>query len=287
VDALILVGAALAGTVVSALLACVPALHIYNVAGLLVIVALKLEGLVPPEGAALFMLGLVVGYAMVNTIPSVFMGAPDESTIFVVLPGQRYLLQSRGFEASVLAGAGGLGGLLILVLLSPLLPRALPVVRGIVAPHLHWILAAVSAFMLLSEWPKGTDRGSTRLARFVDAWRSLAAGLLTFLLSGILGLVLFYGGLVPVDRAFQNLLPAFTGLFAVPWVLQNLLSQVQVPVQHAGRSVDLCPSLLARGVGSLPPFSRPLRGASADFWPAMPRRSVTTGCSSSARGQAS
>jgi len=32
-------------------------------------------------------------------------------------------------------------------------------------------------------------------------------------------------------------------------VLQNLLSQVQVPVQHAGRSVDLCPSLLARGVG--------------------------------------
>lgn len=263
-DALILVGAALAGTVVSALLACVPALHIYNVAGLLVIVALKLEGLVPPEGAALFMLGLVVGYAMVNTIPSVFMGAPDESTIFVVLPGQRYLLQSRGFEASVLAGAGGLGGLLILVLLSPLLPRALPVVRGIVAPHLHWILAAVSAFMLLSEWPKGTDRGSTRLARFVDAWRSLAAGLLTFLLSGILGLVLFYGGLVPVDRAFQNLLPAFTGLFAVPWVLQNLLSQVQVPVQHAGRSVDLCPSLLARGVGA-----GALGGLFAAFFPAV------------------
>ena len=263
-NALALVGAALAGTLVSALFSCIPALHIYNVAGLLVILALKLEGLVPAEMVALFMLGLVVGYGMVNAIPSIFLGAPDESTIFVVLPGQRYLMQSRGFEASVLTGAGGLGGLAILVLLAPLLPRALPVVRGIVAPHLHWILAAVTAFMLLSEWPKGSDRGASRLARFVDAWRSLAAGLLTFLLSGILGFVLFYGGLVPADMAFQNLLPAFTGLFAIPWVLQNLLSQVQVPAQYAGTTVDLRPGLLARGVGA-----GALGGLFAAFFPAV------------------
>jgi putative membrane protein len=249
-ETLALVGAALAGTLVSALLACIPALHIYNVAGLVVILALKLDHFLPAEMVALFMLGLIVGYAMVNTIPSVFLGAPDESTLFVVLPGQRYLLQRRGFEASVLTGAGGLGGLAVLVLLAPLLPRALPSVRSIVAPHLHWVLGAVSAFLLLSEWPKGIDRGRTRLARFVDAWRSLAAGLLTFLLSGILGFVLFYGGLVPAERAFQNLLPAFTGLFAIPWVLQNLVSQVQVPAQVARRSVDLCPRLLARGVGA-------------------------------------
>jgi putative membrane protein len=263
-EPLALVGAALAGTVVSAMLACVPALHIYNVAGLVVVLTLKLDGLLPAEMVALFLLGLVVGYAMVNTIPSVFLGAPDESTLFVVLPGQRYLLQARGFEASVLTGAGGLGGLGVLLLLAPLLPRALPAVRTIVAPHLHWILASVSAFLLLSDWPKGTDRGRTRLARLVDAWQSLAVGLLTFLLSGILGLALFYGGLVPADQAFQNLLPAFTGLFAIPWVLQNLLSQVQVPAQYAGRSVDLCPRVLARGVGA-----GALGGLFAAFFPAV------------------
>jgi putative membrane protein len=263
-EPLALVGAALAGTTVSALFSCVPALHIYNVAGLVVILALKLDHLLPAEMVALFLLGLVVGYAMVNTIPSVFFGAPDESTVFVVLPGQRYLAQARGFEASVLTGAGGLGGLAVLVLLAPLLPRVLPAVRSIVAPHLHWILAGVSAFLLLSEWPKGTDRGRTRLARFVDAWQSLAVGLLTFLLSGILGFVVFYGGLVPIDRAFQNLLPAFTGLFAIPWVLQNLLSQVQVPAQVAGRSVDLNPRLLARGVGA-----GTLGGLFAAFFPAV------------------
>jgi len=245
-----LVGAALLGTVLSSFLSCIPALHIYNVAGLLIILGVKLEGVVPGEVLALFMLGLVVGYAVLNTIPSIFFGAPDDSTLFIVLPGQKYLMQQRGFEASVLTGVGGLGGLLVLLVLSPLLPKVLPLVRTVVAPHLHWILGAVILFMLMSEWPKGSDRGSSGLAKFLDAWRSLGAGLLTFVLSGILGFVLFYSSLVPTEMAFQNLLPAFVGLFAIPWVLQNLISQARVPEQHVARSVDLSPTLIARGVGA-------------------------------------
>jgi putative membrane protein len=250
VDYLALIGAAVAGTVLSSLLSCLPALHIYNVAGLAVLLTVKAEGLFPGEVLAMFMLGLVVGYAVLNTIPSIFFGAPDDSTLFVVLPGQRYLMERRGFEASVLTGVGGLGGLLVLLLLAPIMPRLFPVVRAVVGPHLHWILGAILVYMVLSEWPKGSDRGHTGLAKFVDAWRSLGAGLLTLLLSGLLGLVLFYSSLVPVEMAFQNLMPAFVGLFAVPWVLQNLLSQAQVPAQHPSRSVDLSPGLIARGVGA-------------------------------------
>jgi len=250
VDYAVLIGAALAGTVLASLLACLPALHIYNVAGLLIILAPRFEGAMPGDLLAMFMLGLVIGYAVVNTIPSVFFGAPDESTLFVVLPGQRYLMQQRGYEASVLTGVGGLGGLLVLLLLAPVIPRVFPVVRVVVGPHLHWILGAIIAFMLMSEWPKGSDRGRTGLARFLDAWRSLGAGILTFLLSGTLGMVLFYSNLVPTERAFQNLLPAFVGLFAMPWVLQNLLSQARVPAQYAACSVDLSPWLILRGVGA-------------------------------------
>jgi putative membrane protein len=249
-DSLVLLGSALAGTVLSSFLSCIPGLHIYNVAGLLVILALKVREMVPDEVLAMFMLGLVVGYAMLNTIPSIFCGAPDESTIFVVLPGQKYLMQGRGFEASVVTGVGSLGGLGVLLLLAPFLPHILPAVRTVVTPHLPWILGAIILFMLMSEWPKGSDRGRTGLAKFLDAWRSLAAGLLTFLLSGILGFVLFYSGLVPAEMAFQKLLPAFVGLFGIPWVLQNLISQVRVPAQHQGRSVDLSPALVVRGVGA-------------------------------------
>jgi putative membrane protein len=259
-----MIAATVAGTLFASFLSCIPALHIYNVAGFVILLAPKIEGVVPGEVLAMFMLGLVVGYAIGNTIPSIFFGAPDESTIFIVLPGQKYLMERRGFEASVLAGVGALGGLLVLLCLSPLLPMVFPVVRTVVGPHLHWILGAISLFMLMSEWPKGSDRGRTRLARFVDAWRSPAVGLLTFLLSGLLGLILFYSNLVPTEVAFQNLLPAFVGLFAIPWVLQNLISQARMPEQQTSRSVDLSAGLIARGVGA-----GALGGIFAAFFPAV------------------
>jgi putative membrane protein len=219
---------------------------------------------------------MVVGYAVVNTIPSIFLGAPDESTVFVVLPGQRYLMRKRGYEASVLTGVGGLGGLLVLLLLAPAAGWILPLVRRVVGPHLHWILGGIILYMLMSEWPRGSDRGKTRLARLLDAWRSLGVGLLTFLLSGLLGLILFYSSLVPAEMAFQNLMPAFVGLFAIPWVLLNIISRAQVPPQSAGDSVDLSPGLMARGVGA-----GALGGLFAAFFPA-----VTAGIGGMLAGQA-
>jgi len=241
---------ALGGTLAGALLACVPALHVYNLAGLLVLLNARYQGYFPGEGMAALMLGLIVGYAVVNTIPSVFLAAPDESAIFIVLPGQKYLMQRRGYEATVLTGLGSLGGLAVLVLLSPLASRLFPVVRRIVQPHLHWILGTIIVYMLLSEWPKGTDRGRTPWARLWDGWRSLTAGLVTFILSGLLGFILMYRSPVPLGMAFQNLLPAFVGLFAIPWVLVNLLSQVRLPEQHVGTSVDTTPLLVLRGTAA-------------------------------------
>ena len=275
-EAAMLLGAALSGTVVASLLSCLPAFHITNLAGLLVLLSARVEGRVPAELLAMFMLGLVVGYGMVNAVPGIFFGAPDESTVFVVLPGQRYLMERRGFEASVLTGVGSLGGLTVLLLLAPVMPRVLPMVRAIVGPHLHWILGAIIAYMLLSEWPKGSDRAKSPLGRLLDGWRSLLAGLLTFLLSGLLGFVLLYGNLVPVEMGFQNLMPAFVGLFGIPWVVQNLLSQTRMPIQIQGTSVDVTPGLIVRGVGA-----GALGGLFAAFFPV-----VTGGIGGLLAGQA-
>lgn len=229
---------AMGGAAAASLLALVPALHIYNVAGFLLLLSAALPPVVTPERMAFLFLGMITGYAMLNTIPSIFLSAPDDSTIFIVLPGQKYLMQQRGYEAVVLTGIGGLGGLAVLALLTPLAPRFFPVVRDILSPHMGWILWTIIAYMLISEWPKGTDRAPAGLRRWWDGWKSLVAGLATFLLSGLLGFVLMYRSLVPVEVAYQNLLPAFVGLFAVPWVIQNLLARVRLPAQHLARDVD-------------------------------------------------
>ena len=261
-DMLMMLLMAAAGAVVASVLSIVPALHIYNVAGFIILVMGTLGEFVSPELLAMFFLGLITGYAMLNTIPSIFLSAPDDSTVFVVLPGQKYLLQQRGYEAVVLTGLGGLGGIAVLALLTLVASALFPALRAILQPHLHWILWTVIAYMLISEWPKGSDRAPAGLRRWWDGWKSLTAGLVTFLLSGILGFVLLYRSLVPVTNAYQNLLPAFVGLFAVPWILQNILSRVELPEQYIAKSVDVTPWLVLRGT-----FAGTLGGLFAAFFP--------------------
>ncbi len=250
------------GALLASVLALVPALHVYNIAGLIILATSRLGEFVPPEHLAFFFLGMITSYSILNTIPSIFLSAPDDSTVFIVLPGQKYLLQRRGYEAAVLTGIGGLGGIAVLALLTPVASSLFPALRAILQPHLHWILWTIIAYMLMSEWPKGSDRAPAGWRRWWDGWKSLTAGLITFLLSGLLGFILLYRSLVPVTVAYQNLLPAFIGLFAVPWILQNILSRVELPEQHITDTTDATLWLFLRGT-----FAGALGGLFAAFFP--------------------
>ncbi|HZY40860.1 MAG TPA: tripartite tricarboxylate transporter permease, partial [Anaerolineae bacterium] len=142
-----LIGIAVLGTLASSVLALIPALHIYNVAGVLIVSAGALSGVLNADQLALLLLGMIVGYAMVSNVPSIFLAAPDESSAFMVLPGQKWLLQRRGYEAAVLTGIGALCGLAVLVVASPIAGEASRVLHIVVSPHLGWIIAAIIVFM--------------------------------------------------------------------------------------------------------------------------------------------
>ena len=73
---------------------------------------------------------------------------------------------------------------------------------------------------------------------------------MTFVLAGVLGFIITYRSPVPTELAFQNLLPAFIGLFAVPMVLTNLIVGTRVPPQHIATSLDLTPLALFRGAAA-------------------------------------
>lgn len=231
---------AVVGALVASVLACVPGLHVYNLLALFVIASHSLAqsgSPVPSDVIVAFFGGLVCGYALLNTIPSVLLAAPDESALFTVLPGQKFLMAGRGYAACWITFFGGIGGLAALMAAAPFAPLVLPAVYKVVRPHTHWVLWCVIVFMLMSEWPKGGRLGQAGWRKLASGWHSIGVGLVTFLLSGLLGFILLFRSPVHVGSAFQNLMPGFVGLFTMPWLIMNILSAVRPPPQTFARQL--------------------------------------------------
>jgi len=240
-----------AGTGV-AVVSLLPGLHIYNIIATGLMVADFLGGMdgAPPEFFLPLITAMVVNWALLNSIPSILLNAPDESTVHAVLPGQKHLMDGRGFEGVMLTAAGGVAGLGFLLLAAPLAPFVLPPVQRVMQPHTHWILWVVILFMLQSEWPRGGYGGSAGGRKLAAAWRGLGAGLATFLLSGLLGFLLLYRSPLAVAVSFQNIMPAFVGLFAVPGCLVQALSRTVIPPQRTGPVPWIDGPCLLRGAGA-------------------------------------
>jgi putative membrane protein len=141
--------------------------------------------------------------------------------------------------------------------------------------------------MLMSEWPKGGTRGQGGWRRLLDGWTGTGMGVLTFVLAGLLGFILMYRSPVSPEVAFQNLMPAFVGLFTLPWLLMNLASRVAIPPQRVERGLRLggAPALhglvagtLGGGFADSSPATRPRSATTAPSWcrRAPPRRSTTS-----------
>lgn len=244
----------LAGTLLAGALSLLPGLHVYNVMGgfiLLMFHAAERGVNVPPEVFIPFLSSMIVSWSILNTIPSILLGAPDESAMFTVLPGQKYLMMGRGYEGTMITGVGGLAGVFfLLAVVAPLAPRALPIMQNVLRPHMHWILWVIITFMLMSEWPKSGHGGPEGWKKFFSAWHSLGAGLLTFILAGLFGFILLYRSPVSVEAAFQNIMPAFVGLFAVPWCLLNAISGTDVPEQRTSGTLEIDGDVILRSVGA-------------------------------------
>ena len=235
------------GTVMGGLLSMIPALHIFNVAGIVLLAWFAWPHLIPEVALPAFFMSQLVAWSIINTIPSMFFGAPDEAAVFVVLPGQKYMMQGRGYEASILTGVGSLAAIVQLR-----------------SQNLAWILLLFVTYMVMSEWPKGTGLGRTKWEKFKWAWANLIAGIGTMALAGFMGFIILNRTLVPLEMSFQGIMPVFVGLFAVAIIARNLVSRQDVPPQYISSTIDLDHRLLAKGV-----FAGTLGGGIAAVTPAV------------------
>lgn len=183
-----------------------PGIHVNLVTALLVGAAALLAPILPPLALACFIVAMAVTHTFLDTIPSVFLGAPEAATALGVLPGHRYLLIGQGLMAVKLTVLGSLLAFIGVALLSPLLLWLFPLMAGLIADYVGWLLLAIAAFMII--------RDSKRL------WAALV-----FALSGILGVLVLSSGMR--DPMFAML----SGLFGTSTLLYSLTQRETIPEQ--------------------------------------------------------
>jgi putative membrane protein len=184
-----------------------PGIHVNLVSVLMLSISGVVLDLISPLAVAVIIVAMAVTHTFLDTIPSIFLGAPEESTAMSILPGHRYLLQGRAFEAVQLALIGALGGLILSLLFLPLF---LLVTKGLYSwlqPFIGWILLVLCGFMILREGNK--------------LW-----ALTLFMISGCLGLIVFA---LPVK---EPLFPLFSGMFGVSMLISSLRQKVNIPKQE-------------------------------------------------------
>ena len=94
----------------------IPGIHINLISIFVLSLSIQLLQIVSPVTLAVFIVAMSITHTFLDTIPSVFLGAPDESTILSVLPGHKYLLEGKGFEAIVLTLIGSILALFLAII---------------------------------------------------------------------------------------------------------------------------------------------------------------------------
>jgi len=194
--------ALLIGVVFGIVAGLLPGLHPNNTIPMI----LGMSFLFGPLPTAVILVTSGVINCFVNYIPSILLGAPEESTVLGVLPGHKLLLEGRGFEAIKLCVTGSLGGVLFSILTLPLFVFFIPTLYEFIRPHVHWLLIAVIGYLIL------TERGKNKF---------FALGI--FFMSGILGLIVLN------NFSDAALFPLLTGLFGLPLLLMSIFQKTKLP----------------------------------------------------------
>ncbi|HEX7468624.1 MAG TPA: tripartite tricarboxylate transporter permease, partial [Methanobacterium sp.] len=108
-----LIAACLLGVICGALTGLIPGIHVNTVGAFVFASSASLLTFISPEFLCVLLISMAISHALLEFIPSMFLGVPEEGTVLSVLPGHHLLLQGRGKEAIRLVALGGFGAVLV------------------------------------------------------------------------------------------------------------------------------------------------------------------------------
>ncbi|MBD3202925.1 hypothetical protein GF327_01415 [Candidatus Woesearchaeota archaeon] len=160
------------GMIIGVFTGIVPGIHVNLIATTLFALSPILLNYLEPLSLAVFIISLSVVHSFLDTIPSVYLGAPENENALSVLPGQKMLLRGEGYQAVKITILGTYIGMIIAIFLIPLFILIANKIYPLLKPYLIYLLVMLMAYMILKEKQK--------------FW-----SFFLFMVSGTLGIVVF------------------------------------------------------------------------------------------------
>ena len=159
-----------------------------------------------PEILITFIVSLAITHTFLDSIPSIYLGAPDSDQVLSILPGHKYFLQGKAYEAFTLTLIGSLAAVIISIILFLPLIYLIKNYYSLIYSYIPYILILSILILMLKEKHK-----------FMT--------LIIIFLAGILGISVLSLNLN------QPLLPLFSGLFAIPSLILSLSQKTELKSQ--------------------------------------------------------
>ncbi|MCQ2970321.1 MAG: tripartite tricarboxylate transporter permease [archaeon] len=191
----------------------IPGIHVNTAGAILFASSGLLLTQFSPEFLCVLMVSMSVAHALIEFIPSMLLGVPQEGTATSILPGHRMVLEGRSKEVIRIVAVGGFGAIIVTILMLPIFSIILPILHDILKPYTWIILLAASLYLTY---------------RLTVNFRDFLWSLLLFILSGILGWTLFQS---PITSGV-TLMCTFSGLFGISTILFSLNDSSTMPHQN-------------------------------------------------------
>ncbi|MBQ2612394.1 MAG: tripartite tricarboxylate transporter permease [Methanobrevibacter sp.] len=239
-----LVIACFIGILIGTTTGMIPGIHVNTAGAIIFASSTFLLSFLSPEFLCVMMVAMSIAHAIIEFVPSMLLGVPEEGTATSILPGHRMVLQGRAKEVIRIVCVGGFGAILVTILMLPIFSILLPMLHDISKPFTWMILLFASIYLTYS-------LTSTR--------RDFLWSLLLFALSGILGWTIFQ---TPISSGV-TLMCIFSGLFGISTILFSLNDNSTLPHQNSFYDLsidfDKFKSIFAGGItgailGFLPGF---------------------------------
>ena len=208
-----LVIACFIGILIGTTTGMIPGIHVNTAGAILFASSSFLLTVFSPEFLCVVMVSMSIAHALIEFVPSMLLGVPQEGTATSILPGHRMVLQGRSKEVIRIVSVGGFGAIIVTILMLPIFAIALPILHDISKPFTWIILLSASIYLTYSLTANNRD--------FIWA-------LLLFVLSGILGWIIFQ---TPISSGI-SLMCTFSGLFGISTILFSLNDSSTIPHQN-------------------------------------------------------